>query len=378
MKLAIISTMEGFVWGGSEELWFRVALHALEKQHEVLVCVKAWPAEAEKIRLLRGKGARIVLREKEETAALLDRISRKLGAKKNDPPSFIRAINDFHPDRILVSQGGTFDVFRRQEFVELIAGEAPLFLISQFNFENGNPADEKTKQNIQLLSRRWKKFYFVSQRNLETAERQVAQQLPHTQLVSNPVNYAQAGILPWPQGERLRLACVARYQCSLKGQDILLQALAAPALRSFSWELDFFGDGPDKAHLEKLITHYGLADRVKLAGHVSDIEQVWREHHALVLPSIAEGTPLVVQECMLKGRPALVTDVGDCARLIADGKEGFLAPVAAPRYLEQKLLGLFQAGMPTLEAMGRAAFEKASALVDLHAAERILLEIEAA
>jgi hypothetical protein len=42
MKWAFISTMEGCPWGGSEELWSRVARWLLEGGHEVYANVKFW------------------------------------------------------------------------------------------------------------------------------------------------------------------------------------------------------------------------------------------------------------------------------------------------------------------------------------------------
>lgn len=375
MKITFLSTMEGFAWGGSEELWFRVALRALEDGHSIQVCVKEWPAIPAKIALLKEKGAQLVFRKK-TLPTRLDRIAGKFGAKKNTTEEFVNEIQRFNPDKILISQGGTFDFFRRTDLTDLIRNlNKPFSLISQFNFENGSVLDEKIRNEIYSSGKKWNRFYFVSGRNLESAKRQAIYDFPKAEIVSNPVNIQQPAKLEWPAGAVLRMASVARYQCALKGQDILMQTLASESLRHFQYELNLFGDGPDKQYLHDLIAHYGLQEKVKIAGQISDIDAIWAKHHVLVLPSIAEGTPLVLQECMLKGRPALTTDVGDCSRFVVEGETGFLCPVATPQYLEKTLLKLFSSSMEQLKWMGDRSFEKAIVLVDLQSDMKILNDL---
>ena len=63
-------------------------------------------------------------------------------------------------------------------------------------------------------------------------------------------------------------------------------------------------------------------------GFEPNIEGVWSQHHALLLPSRYEGLPLAVVEAMLCGRVCIVTDVGGNAELVEDNESGFVA--AAP------------------------------------------------
>ena len=56
------------------------------------------------------------------------------------------------------------------------------------------------------------------------------------------------------------------------------------------------------------MSYYQQEKKVSIGSFVSDMDEVWQKHHALVLPSISEGTPLSLQEAILKGRTVLATD----------------------------------------------------------------------
>jgi glycosyltransferase involved in cell wall biosynthesis len=369
--------MEGSPWGGSEELWHQVAVKALEKGYEIQVCVKYWNDEPSKIIQLRNLGAKIIKRKPPKTT-LVRRITRKM-FKELIKEGYIKDIKKFSPDRILISQGATFDVFYNQALTDLlITYKVPFFLISQFNFEQGQILSGRLRNLVINLSELWKKFYFVSERNLTTAERQLAIKLPETCLIDNPVNIKNIGVSVWPENKTLHMACIARYDCAYKGQDILLHALSNIKYRHINLKLNMFGHGPDKEHLQRLVYYYNLQNKVTINDHISDIDHIWETHHILVLPSISEGTPLSLQECVLKGRPALVTNVGDCNKIIIDGISGFLACNASVDSLTLKLDQLFATSLNNLRAMGEKAYEMTREKINLNSPSIILSDIESA
>ena len=49
--------MQGFPWGGSEELWCKVANKALDEKNEVIVSAKKWETVHPKLQQLMDKGA---------------------------------------------------------------------------------------------------------------------------------------------------------------------------------------------------------------------------------------------------------------------------------------------------------------------------------
>lgn len=127
-----------------------------------------------------------------------------------------------------------------------------------------------------------------------------------------------------------RLVCVGRLG-EQKGQLILLQAAAALKQEGKAFELVLVGDGEMRALLEQAISEYGLHEHVTITGWQSG-EQV-REHilnsRALVLPSFAEGLPVVIMEALALRRPVISTYVAGIPELVAPGETGWLVPAGA-------------------------------------------------
>ena len=113
-----------------------------------------------------------------------------------------------------------------------------------------------------------------------------------------------------PEGEPIRFAFVGRL-IALKAVDVLLAALAqmteagAPAL-------EIFGDGEERAALERLTRELGLEKRVTFHGFLEQGEVARRlaEMDALVLPSLRECGGAVVLEAMAIGLPVIATRWG--------------------------------------------------------------------
>jgi hypothetical protein len=85
MKWAFISTMEGCPWGGSEELWSRVARWLLEGGHEVYANVKFWPDPARQVTELIAAGAHVMFRRLDRRKKLQSLLHR-LGGGGYVPP----------------------------------------------------------------------------------------------------------------------------------------------------------------------------------------------------------------------------------------------------------------------------------------------------
>jgi glycosyltransferase involved in cell wall biosynthesis len=156
-------------------------------------------------------------------------------------------------------------------------------------------------------------------------------------VVRNPFNVDFDASLPWPDAaEGLKLAFVGRLEPGAKGCDILLDVLSSPKWRSRAIEVTFYGEGSSGGSVKSYAESLGLGN-VHFRGHVGNVLDIWKENHALLLPSRYEGLPLAAVEAMLCGRPCVVTDVGGSAELIEDDVTGFVAEAATVRHFDEAM-----------------------------------------
>ncbi|WP_299843951.1 glycosyltransferase [uncultured Jannaschia sp.] len=154
----------------------------------------------------------------------------------------------------------------------------------------------------------------------------------------------------------LHLVFVGRL-APVKGLRILLDALARAREARPDMRLTIIGDGPDRTELERLAAPMGAA--VSFAGALSQADVAARlaAADALVLPSFAEGVPVVLMEAMASGKPVIATRVAGVSELVEDGVSGYLVPPGDVETLTARLLDL--ADNPDLRVkMGQAGREK--------------------
>lgn len=157
-----------------------------------------------------------------------------------------------------------------------------------------------------------------------------------------------------------RLVCVGRL-CEQKGQLLLVKAAALLAAEGQEFELVLVGDGEHRPLIEALIRRLGLASYVRITGWAT-AEQVRDEilaARALVLPSFAEGLPVVLMEAMALGRPVLTTYVAGIPELVVDGQTGWLFPAGSVDDMVTAMRACLQCPEEELERMGRAARTRA-------------------
>jgi colanic acid/amylovoran biosynthesis glycosyltransferase len=153
-----------------------------------------------------------------------------------------------------------------------------------------------------------------------------------------------------------RLVCVGRL-CEQKGQLLLVKAAALLAAEGRAFELVLVGDGEHRPMIEALIARLDLASHVRITGWAS-ADQVKSEMlaaRALILPSFAEGLPVVLMEAMALGRPVLTTYVAGIPELVIDGETGWLFPAGSIDDLLAAMRACLDASEEQLERMGQAA-----------------------
>lgn len=125
----------------------------------------------------------------------------------------------------------------------------------------------------------------------------------------------------------LELLCVGRLVPS-KGQYILLAAVKHLVKYYPNIRLRFVGEGPDRQGLERAIASNRLGRWVTLEGSVNQdrIRDYYRQADIFVLPSFAEGIPVVLMEAMAIEIPCVSTVVAGIPELIRNEIDGILVP----------------------------------------------------
>jgi len=131
---------------------------------------------------------------------------------------------------------------------------------------------------------------------------------------------------PLPEGP-LRIVSIGRFS-EQKGQMLLIEAMARLHRVDPSLHLTLVGDGELRGALEQAIAARGLGAAVTLTGWLDEagVRRELAASHALVLPSFAEGLPMVVMEAMAAARPVIATTIAGLPELVRPGETGWLVP----------------------------------------------------
>lgn len=156
-----------------------------------------------------------------------------------------------------------------------------------------------------------------------------------------------------------RLVCVARLEAR-KGHGVLLQALRRLCDEGLPATLTLVGDGGLRPSLEREVRALGLADRVRFAGWADGaaVARALAEARVAVLPSFAEGLPIVLMEAFAWGRAVVATDVAGIPELVRHGESGWLVRPGDVGALARALREALQASDEQLAARACAGRER--------------------
>jgi glycosyltransferase involved in cell wall biosynthesis len=375
MRIAFITIMGGSPWGGSEVLWSEAALQARRDGHEVFFAAFAYPERPAPIRALLELGATGHFRPT-YSPAMSVRVVRRFRNLARGGDAELKALQDFRPDRIVISQGSSYDLLHYpglQDYV-LRAG-IPYFVICH-NYNEGLALQDVIRERLLQVFRAARQVFMICDAQREAIQEQLLCRLSNMSIVNNPLNIATPEILGPPRGRTVMFASVASMHLDRKGQDLLFNAFSRPQWKERDWKLNLYGNGPDRECIERLARYHNLAERTVFHGHVASIRAVWESNHMLVLSSRIETGPMALLEAMLCGRPVVTTQVGKVRELIRDGVEGFVAPAATADLLAAALDRAWQS-RDSWTAMGAAAFRAAGADADPKAAATFLKKVTA-
>ncbi|HVG22878.1 MAG TPA: glycosyltransferase family 4 protein [Thermoanaerobaculia bacterium] len=324
-------------WGGSEHLWSGTAIALAEQGHHVTAFKLLRGTGEPAMRALRERGGRVV-----EVARMPLVPRRAFSALVLYAAPLARLVQTLRlrataartrPDLVLLSVGTNVDGIALAAVLRRL--RLPYAIVAHKAAEQRWPSDADRPAMRDAYTTAVA-AYFVSEHNLRLTEEQLGVTLENAAIVRNPFGVPYAPRTDWPSGEPLRLACVARLLPPEKGQDLLLRVLARERWRSRALSVTFFGNGPHRDALNAMASRLALTS-VTFAGHVDDVAAIWRDHHALVLPSRCEGLPIVLVEAMLSGRVPIVTNAGGNAEVVEDGVTGFVAAAPSEDALDEAM-----------------------------------------
>ncbi len=158
---------------------------------------------------------------------------------------------------------------------------------------------------------------------------------------------------PQPLPAAPNLVCIGRL-CEQKGQLLLIEAAKQLADQGLAFNLTLVGDGPMRQQLEQLIERYHLQSQLTITGWASspEVQQHLINATAMVLPSFAEGLPVVIMESLALNRPVITTYVAGIPELIEPGVSGWLISPGSIDQLVEALRSVLEATDETLLQMG--------------------------
>src|SRR5690554_522821 len=330
-KIAIVSCCVDD-WGGSEELWARSIPYLRALGHQISVLKTSFNKQHPEIEKLVTQG--VLLKELTPSLILHKRIIRQLtylynrfldrsyhiGADHYLIKNFRREISKAKPNLDVISQGINFDGLHYA--YECLKQKIPYLIVSQkaVDFYWPQVHDKAFMKKVFTHARL---CCFVSYHNLRLTEEQFGFRFNNSKVVFNPVKLKRKPLLYPSTTQGFRLACVGRLFLLDKGQDILIRILAQERWRRRPITVSLIGDGIDRVNIKEMIALYQL-DNIQIESFHNNMESLWMNFHALVLPSRSEGLPLTIIEAMAAGRPVITTNAGGNSEMVMDGITGFV------------------------------------------------------
>jgi glycosyltransferase involved in cell wall biosynthesis len=124
-----------------------------------------------------------------------------------------------------------------------------------------------------------------------------------------------------------------------KGLGVLFESMIRLLPDHPNLSLTVVGDGPHRKDLAGRAASMGLGNHVEFVGAKSQSEVVdlLAKADVFVLPSYAEGVPVVVMEALGSGIPVVASFVGGMAELVEDDHTGFLVRPGDPEQLADRI-----------------------------------------
>ncbi len=178
-----------------------------------------------------------------------------------------------------------------------------------------------------------------------------------------------------PGGNGKRMAFVGRLD-PVKGALLLIEAMARVLKAHPDATLTLAGDGPARGGAEARARALGIEGSVRFAGFMTQgqVADLLAQSDMLVLPSFAEGLPVVYMEALASRIPVVASRVAGVQELVEDGVTGYTIPPGDVDSLTDRILRLMD-DPATARAMGEAGRKAVEAQHDVRKEGAWLAEI---
>ena len=149
-----------------------------------------------------------------------------------------------------------------------------------------------------------------------------------------------------------RFCSVARLS-SQKGIPLIVEAAARLKREGYLFKIELIGDGEIRHQIANIIQQNDVQDSVIIKGwsNSEDIIHTVLNSKAMVLPSFAEGLPVVIMEALALERPVIVTAIAGIPELV-DNRCGWLIPSGSVDALVGAMKSALQSSPQDLSRMG--------------------------
>ncbi|MCU0527390.1 MAG: glycosyltransferase [Elainella sp. Prado103] len=178
-----------------------------------------------------------------------------------------------------------------------------------------------------------------------------------------------------PIPDRPQLVCVGRL-CEDKGQLLLVEAVRRLRDEGLPIQLILVGDGELRSEIEARIARDRLESQIQITGWASstEVRSQITAARAFVLPSFAEGLPVVIMEALALGRPVISTTIAGIPELVTPDC-GWLVPPSSIEALVDAMRSVLQQPIETLTALGQQGAKRVAAQHDAQIESRKLVDL---
>jgi len=370
-----ISLMAGSPWGGSEELWYKTALHAARKGWKVGCAVYHWPAKEEKMRALKDAGTKIyyIPNKGRSKRNLAERVQNKISKAK--AKAYIQTLPDKEYDAVVISQGAfevTTPTWRK------FYNRLDKYIILYHNYKEHEVLTGDKKAAVENWCSHASLNLFASRRIIEVLESNSDIRPPNAGILLNPISFEPPmELTPYPAlyNGNYRFVMLAALEVWRKAQDKLIQALSSEKWKQRNWDLQLYGEGKDRQDLQELIIKTGLQQKVFLQGNTNDPKSALESAHLLLQLTYIDAMPLSVVEALALGRPVAASKIGDMPYWINEGENGWISKDASAGEIDATLERAWQQ-REEWPKMGENAFATFKRKFPASAEENLLQQIE--